>query len=183
MTCASHLATVLCDATSFAYRAHAAHWNVTGDDFPAWHEFFGELYDDVHDSLDTVAENIRKLGAFPPSSLDELIAGREIGAPKGAVSDAQDLLKELIALNDGLLKCLNEAFAAATRENQQGIANFLADRIDQHQKWRWQMTASLEDDAKDAEEHKPAPRRKPAPRSNPALKKVAPLTARPPKVK
>jgi hypothetical protein len=34
------------------------------------------------------------------------------------------------------------AFDLAIKENQQGIANFLAERQDMHMKWKWQLTAS-----------------------------------------
>jgi DNA-binding ferritin-like protein len=48
----------------------------------------------------------------------------------------------LMKANDILLERLNEAFDQATKDKQQGIANFLADRIDMHMKWRWQLKAS-----------------------------------------
>lgn len=177
------LGSVLADATTFYFRAHAAHWNVTGDEFQQFHELFGEVYEDVLGSLDPIAENIRKIDAFPPSSLDEIIAKREIKSPQGVVNDPQDLLKELVTMNDGVIHCLNEAFAAATSANEQGIANFLADRIDMHQKWRWQMKASMEaEEPAEVSKPAPAPKRNKVPPMNPVLKKVAPMTARPPKV-
>jgi starvation-inducible DNA-binding protein len=178
-----HLSTVLADATTFYFRTHAAHWNVTGDEFQQFHELFGEIYEDVRDSLDPIAENIRKIDEFPPSSLDEIVAKREIKSPQGVVNDAQALLKELVTMNDGVIDCLNESFAAATSANQQGIANFLTERIDMHQKWRWQMKASMEaEEAAKAPKPAPAPKRNKVPPMNPVLKKVAPMTARPPKV-
>lgn len=178
-----HLSTLLADATTLYFRTHAAHWNVTGDEFQQFHELFGEIYEDVWGSLDPIAENIRKIDSFPPSSLDEIISKREINSPKGVVNDAQSLLKELVAMNDGVIHCLTEAFAAATSANEQGIANFLADRIDMHQKWRWQMKASMEaEESAEAPKPAPAPKRNKVPASNPILKKVAPMTARPPKV-
>jgi starvation-inducible DNA-binding protein len=138
------LTCVLADAFTFYVRTHAAHWNVTGDEFAQFHELFGDIYQDVWESLDGIAENIRKIDAFPPSSIDELVEKREVRSPRGVVSDAQKLLAELVELNDGVIKCLNEAFSCANECNEQGVANFLADRLDKHQKWRWQMKASME---------------------------------------
>ena len=37
---------------------------------------------------------------------------------------------------------IGKAFASANKANEQGIANFLAERDDMHKKWRWQLTAS-----------------------------------------
>ena len=177
------LSTVLADVTSYYFRAHAAHWNVLGDQFAQFHDLFGEVYADALGSLDPIAENIRKIDAFPPSSLDEIVAKREIASPKGVVNDPQALLKELVAMNDGVIKCLNEAFAAANSANEQGVANFLADRIDAHQKYRWQMKASMEaEEPSEAPKPAPAPKRNKVPPMSPALKRVAPVTTRPPKV-
>lgn len=182
---ADKLSSVLADAATFYFRAHAAHWNVMGDDFQQFHELFGEIYEDVWGSLDPIAENIRKIDAFPPSSLDEIMAKRETGPKHGAITDSQDLLADLIPMNDEVINCLVEAFAEATSANEQGVANFLADRIDMHQKWRWQMKASVENEAPDVSAEKPAPQKpKIAPRKkNPALDSVAPVTVRPPAIK
>ena len=54
------------------YRAHACHWNVVGSDFPEYHAFFNDLYDDLYEAVDPLAENIRKLNDFPPYSIKEL---------------------------------------------------------------------------------------------------------------
>jgi HK97 family phage prohead protease len=41
-----------------------------------------------------------------------------------------------------ILDELSDAFDCASMYNQQGIANFLAGRIDSHQYWKWQLTVS-----------------------------------------
>lgn len=191
MDLARQLNDCLANVASFYFRAHAAHWNVMGDDFVQMHDLFGEVASDAYGSLDPLAENIRKIDAFPISSLADLASKSEITPKDTPDTDAQELLTELVSLNDGVIKCMNETFAAATRANEQGIANFLADRIDMHQKWRWQMKASIdtETEAPDATEQMDAPQRGAAapkntvPKADPnKFRRVAPLVARPPKV-
>ena len=63
---------LLANATVMYYKAHQFHWNVEGSDFTQYHEFFGDLYTDVYDSIDPIAENLRKLDEYAPVSLDEL---------------------------------------------------------------------------------------------------------------
>jgi DNA-binding ferritin-like protein len=41
---------------------------------------------------------------------------------------------------------LNETFATAEQENQQGIANFIAERIDAQQKHAWMLRSFLKDE-------------------------------------
>lgn len=138
------LATLLADATVMYHRVHGFHWNVVGTDFPQYHLKFEEIYNDVYESLDPIAENLRKLGVFAPFRLMDL--ARMASVADDAVSDYHHdtLVKSLLATNTGVLATLNKAFALATSTNQQGIANFIADRIDHHQKWAWQLSASLQ---------------------------------------
>ena len=57
-------------ASTFAYylKSHMFHWNVEGPDFPQYHELIGKIYQDVHDSVDNFAEEIRALDAYAPGS-------------------------------------------------------------------------------------------------------------------
>jgi DNA-binding ferritin-like protein len=52
------------------------------------------------------------------------------------------MAKALLKVNEGVLVTIGKAFASATKANEQGIANFLAEREDMHKKWQWQLTAS-----------------------------------------
>jgi DNA-binding ferritin-like protein len=42
-----------------------------------------------------------------------------------------------------MLDVLNACFAVANEENQQGIANFIAERLSAHGKYRWQLNSYL----------------------------------------
>jgi len=52
-------------------------------------------------------------------------------------------LEELKANNDQMLDLLNRCFAEANDANEQGIANFVAERLSAHGKHRWQLTSYL----------------------------------------
>jgi DNA-binding ferritin-like protein len=45
-----------------------------------------------------------------------------------------------------MLDLLNQVFQVATEENQQGIANFIAERIDAHQKHGWMLRSYLKEE-------------------------------------
>ena len=140
---AACLVTCLANATVMYHRAHGFHWNVTGPDFPEWHEKFLEIYEDVYDSLDPMAENIRKVGSFAPFTLDELTAEATVSDGVIETYNSASLAADLLKTNNGVLASLNKCFQVATAHNQQGIANFIAERIDAHQKWAWQLSASV----------------------------------------
>jgi DNA-binding ferritin-like protein len=49
----------------------------------------------------------------------------------------------LYEINLHLKECLTAAFQLADACNEQGIADFLAGRIDMHGKWIWQLGATI----------------------------------------
>ena len=38
------------------FKSHSYHWNVEGHHFRQFHDFFGEIYDDVYGAVDPLAE-------------------------------------------------------------------------------------------------------------------------------
>ena len=131
-------------ATNFAYylKAHGFHWNVEGPDFSELHGFFQEIYEDAYSAIDPTAEYIRYLGEYSPASFERFGELTEIpGQTK--IPRARLMLEELKANNDQMLDLLNRCFAEANGVNEQGIANFIAERLSAHGKYRWQLTSYL----------------------------------------
>lgn len=121
--------------------AHGYHWNVEGQDFSQYHALFAEIYEDVYSSIDPLAESIRKMDEYAPFTLSKFTELRTVEA-KEVKPEPQAMAKALLKVNDGVLETLVKAFHAANDADEQGIANLLAERIDMHEKWRWQLKAS-----------------------------------------
>ena len=136
------LTELLADVVSFYFRAHGAHWNVKGADFSEYHKLFQKIYEDVYESIDPLAENLRKLGSIAPFTLGSFMALRCLEDAPTILQDPIALANDLLTANDMILDELSDAFDCASMYNQQGIANFLAGRIDSHQYWKWQLTVS-----------------------------------------
>jgi len=137
------LTELLADVVSFYFRAHGAHWNVKGADFSEYHKLFQKIYEDVYESIDPIAENLRKLGSIAPFTLGSFMALRCLEDAPAMLQDPIALANDLLLANDMILDELSDAFDCASMYNQQGVANFLAGRIDSHQYWKWQLTVSL----------------------------------------
>ena len=58
-------------------------------------------------------------------------------------TDVKEMLNSLLADNVQVLISLNSAFQLSNTVNEQGLANFIAERIDQHKKHEWQIKSSL----------------------------------------
>lgn len=133
---------LLANATVMYYKAHQFHWNVEGIEFTQYHEFFGDLYTDVYNSVDPIAELLRKLDEYAPVSLDDLFKYKTLQEETTRAILLEDILASLIKANDEVLISLNKVFELANTNRQQGICNFIADRIDTHQKHGWFLKSS-----------------------------------------
>ena len=131
-------------ATNFAYylKAHGFHWNVEGPDFSELHGFFQEIYEDAYSALDPTAEYIRYLGEYSPASLERFTELTEISG-QTKIPRARLMLEELKVNNDQMIDLLTRCFNEANEDNEQGIANFIAERLSAHGKYRWQLTSYL----------------------------------------
>jgi len=125
------------------FKAHSYHWNVEGMFFTQFHDFFGDIYQDVYGAVDPLAEELRKLDAYAPISLMEIYGYKTIMEDSAKPDTATEMVMNLLTANTEVLNCLTPLFDIATAEKQQGLANFIADRMDAHKKFEWQLQATL----------------------------------------
>lgn len=135
------LKVAIADVVTFYFMAHGYHWNVEGQDFSQYHALFSDIYEDAYGSIDPLAENVRKLDDYAPFSLQKFIDLRNVEF-KDVDTSPKAMAKSLLKANETVLDTLNKAFKAADSADEQGIANFIAERIDMHNKWAWQLRAS-----------------------------------------
>ena len=136
------LACGLAPNVTIHHLAPGSHWNVKGPEFIQFHEFFQELYEDAAGAEDPIAENIRKLGFDAPHFLLELAALSCIEV-RPASGDPLEMSANLYMAYVAHCAKLNDAFAVANAISAQGIAEFLASRIDMVDKWIWQIGTTI----------------------------------------
>lgn len=123
------------------YKTHAFHFNVEGSDFPQYHEFFDSQYKKIWKSVDDFGEHIRQLDAFTPSTLSRMIELSVIDE-QPLVPGPHDMIEELYHDQDKIIEQLTKTFNLASKSNKQGLANFLADRLEYHVKIRWMLRST-----------------------------------------
>jgi len=145
MTLADSLKHLLANSYAFTIKAQLFHWNVEGPNFPQYHEFFGDLYEEVYNSIDKTAEYIRTLDCYTPGSFERFIELSEIKG-QTMIPRAELMFAELLKDNQHMLDCLNRCMELAKQENQFGIENFIAERIDAHAKHQWMIKSILKNE-------------------------------------
>ena len=126
------------DAFVLYLKAHFYHWNIEGPNFPQYHDFLQNLYLDVFASVDTIAELIRTLDVYAPGTLSRFQSLTTL-EESDIIPDALTMIKNIVEQNTLMLETLKKAYSMAEEEKQIGIANFLQDRIQAHEKHGWML--------------------------------------------
>lgn len=132
---------VLATTFSFYLKAQNFHWNVEGIQFPYLHDLFGKIYEDAHDDVDQVAEHIRALDSYAPGSLGRFSELTKINDVV-IILNGMQMVSMLSSDNTILIDEMKKALRFAEQEKQDGIQNFLQDKIDQREKLGWMLRAT-----------------------------------------
>lgn len=133
--------TVLADTFVMYMKSHSYHWNVIGPDFPQLHEFFGNLYEDLHGAVDPLAEHVRALDAFAPATLIRMTELSSIKEDE-KIPTTQNMITNLLDANETVLKSLDDARKKADEDGMFGYVNFLEERMMIHAKHGWMLKAT-----------------------------------------
>jgi len=135
------LKVVLADTFTMYMRTHGYHWNVIGSDFPQYHEFFGDLYEELHGAVDDIAEQLRQINSFAPGTLQRMVELSTIPEDE-KIPQASKMITNLIAANDVVITDLIDAYKASEAAGEYGLSNFLQDRMMAHKKHGWMLKAT-----------------------------------------
>lgn len=89
------------------YKLRTFHWNVEGLQFFAWHAFFEEQYLVLDKSLDDIAERVRALGEYVPTTLAEMLSLSDMSESQDHLT-AEQMLEVLVADYQHMLVLLKQ---------------------------------------------------------------------------
>lgn len=138
----SPLKRAFADSYAFALKAQNYHWNVEGPMFPMYHEFFGKIYEEVGGAIDAFAEEIRAQNAYAPGALSRF---KELTAIEDElmIITPEQMVRTLYKDNMKVYASLKAARDVADKYEENGLVNFLEERLDQHKKHDWMLKATM----------------------------------------
>lgn len=139
---AESLKVLLGTVYGLSIKAQNYHWNVTGPNFAQYHDFFGDFYEEVGGSIDSIAELIRVVGSFAPGSLSRFSELSRI-EDELMIPEPSLMFARLARDNDIVIALLYEVRTVAEQLGQNGAVNFIEDRITAHEKHRWMLKSFI----------------------------------------
>lgn len=143
MTTQAQLQQLFADNFVAYYRSHVAHANIQGRNFYSDHKLLGKIYEDLSGQIDTIAELLRTLGEFMPTSLDAVLGTTQI-TQMACEGSADELLSDVRTDLEELKACHEELIAVADGEGLLEISNYAQDRVLTLAKYIWMIDSTLE---------------------------------------
>ncbi|ANE50128.1 Dps family protein [Flavisolibacter tropicus] len=139
---AEKLNNLLANYQVFYINVRGLHWNITGDKFFVLHVKFEELYNDLLEKVDEIAERILTLGHTPLHSFTEYL---KLSSVKEAtnISEGTKAVQTIVDNFGNILSLQREILTAAQDASDEGTNALISDYIRQQEKLVWMYSAYL----------------------------------------
>lgn len=141
LSVAEALNKTLADTYALYMKTHAYHWNVTGPQFHTLHVMFEEQYREMWAALDEIAERVRALGVFAPSSGKSLAELSVIENADPEPPASEEMIKRALEGHEALVNRARAGLSIAEDAGDAASADLLTVRIQTHEKTAWMLRA------------------------------------------
>jgi starvation-inducible DNA-binding protein len=120
------------------------HWNITGPEFIQLHELLHEQYEELEESIDEIAERVRKMGGFALGTLDEFKQNSAIEEQPGRIPEWTEMLQRLVDDHETVIRQLREDTDTTEELGDMFTNDFLIGLAQGHETMAWKLRAHLE---------------------------------------
>ena len=86
---------------------------------------------------------MRALGGKTKATLNEFISSSQIREDPGSYPDADSMLRNLLVDHEAIIKTLRKHIEECQQLKDEGTANFLTDKMEEHEKMGWMLRLFL----------------------------------------
>ena len=151
---------VLRDSMFVLEQTRLVHWGINGSKFYQIHLLAGDIQDEMHAGVDTIAEHARSINIMTPLSVTNLFSTRIQEINMSNPYDEDKIILELSVVHDMLASLFEELAKYAGMISDDLTQDMAADRGREHKKHQWHLRSTLtynygtDEDVKQNEESK-----------------------------
>ena len=139
MNLEQNLNELLSDLNVFYRKLQNYHWNVTGQDFFQAHSKLEELYNEINEQIDEVAEHILILGEEPLGTLKDYLEKTNITEPENKKIKSQEVFQTIQKDYKKLLEKVTEIKEKADEQKEYSTSALMDDYILDYSKIIWML--------------------------------------------
>ena len=139
MNLEQNLNELLSDLNVFYRKLQNYHWNVTGQDFFQAHSKLEELYNEINEQIDEVAEHILILGEEPLGTLKDYLEKTNITEAENKKIKSQEFFQTILKDYKKLLEKVTEIKEKADEQKEYSTSALMDDYILDYSKIIWML--------------------------------------------
>lgn len=139
MNLEQNLNELLSDLNVFYRKLQNYHWNVTGQDFFQAHSKLEELYNEINEQIDEVAEHILILGKEPLGTLKDYLEKTNITEAENKKIKSQEVFQTILKDYKKLLEKVTEIKEKADEQKEYSTSALMDDYILDYSKIIWML--------------------------------------------
>lgn len=133
----------LADLNIFYRKLQNYHWNVEGKDFFTAHEKLEEIYDEISESIDEIAEHILIIGGQPLGRLKDYLEITKINEAENKKIKSDEIYKNLVIDFQTLLNKSIEIKEIADNNEDYATSSLIDEYILKYGKYIWMLKHTL----------------------------------------
>ena len=128
---------LIADAFTLYVKTKNFHWHASGPHFRDYHLLFDEQAEGILDSIDLLAERVRKLGGTTIRSVGDISRRQTIPDDNDEFVTPLEMVQRLLADNRHIAERQRTAIAICDEHRDTPTGNFLQDLLDQTERRIW----------------------------------------------
>jgi starvation-inducible DNA-binding protein len=128
---------LIADAFSLYVKTKNFHWHLYGSHFRDYHLLFDEHADSIFESIDIMAERVRKIGGTTIRSIGHIAQLQTIEDDNSSVVPAGEMVQILMEDNGHIAKMICNAITVCDKNRDSATSNLLQDILDKTERRKW----------------------------------------------
>lgn len=132
---------LIADAFVLYIKTKNFHWHVASSHFRDYHLLFEEQAQSILDSIDPLAERVRRIGGLTIRGMDHIASLQNIKDDERSFVPPDAMISELLQDNSQMAKAIREAIDICEENRDTPTANLLQEILDQTERRIWFLHA------------------------------------------
>jgi starvation-inducible DNA-binding protein len=128
---------LIADAFALYVKTKNYHWHLYGSHFRDYHLLFDEQADAIFESIDIMAERVRKVGGTTIRSISHIAQLQTIQDDNSNVVSAYEMVNRLVEDNAHMAKMVRDAVAVCDKNRDSATSNALQEILDKTERRTW----------------------------------------------
>ncbi len=128
---------LVADAFALYTKTKNFHWHLSGSHFRDYHLLFDEQADVIFDSIDILAERVRRIGGTTIRSISHISQLQTISDNNEDFVNPEDMIAELLADNEHIARQMRKAIKTTEDARDTPTSNLLQEQLDATERRIW----------------------------------------------